>query len=260
MTLDQAKVILSGYRPNGRDADDPRFSEALELARHHPELARWFAEQQAFDGAMTQALTQSPVPLGLKAAILLRAQAGRPEKLIRLPWWHWRAPIPISAVAATFLMLAVIGALWLYEPSDQYADFRDEVVARTWAEASHLRLHTGDLTQIRAWLASQGAAGNFILPKGLSDLRPVGCSTVEWRGNKVGLLCLSSGSRHYHLYIAPETMLHNPPPHDQPRFEMCGHWRTAGWSHEGTTYLLSGMNNLMFVRKLRSAGHWQWSS
>jgi hypothetical protein len=43
MSIEDAKLILSAYRPGDQDADDPQFREALELTRHDPDLARWIA-------------------------------------------------------------------------------------------------------------------------------------------------------------------------------------------------------------------------
>jgi hypothetical protein len=49
MNIEEAKLILSAYRPDGQDAGDPQFQEALELTKQNPDLARWFAEAQAWD-------------------------------------------------------------------------------------------------------------------------------------------------------------------------------------------------------------------
>ena len=39
MTNERAKFVLGAYRPNGADAKDPTFAEALEQAKHDPNLA-----------------------------------------------------------------------------------------------------------------------------------------------------------------------------------------------------------------------------
>ena len=53
MNNEEAKLILQAYRPGGQDANDPRFREALEQARRDPELARWFANEQALDSRIS---------------------------------------------------------------------------------------------------------------------------------------------------------------------------------------------------------------
>ena len=42
MNNQEAKFILGAYRPGGRDAVDPMFSEALAQAGRDPELRAWF--------------------------------------------------------------------------------------------------------------------------------------------------------------------------------------------------------------------------
>jgi hypothetical protein len=53
---DNAKLMLSAYRPNGADAQDPVFKEALELAQRDPELARWFRGERDFDQMISSKL------------------------------------------------------------------------------------------------------------------------------------------------------------------------------------------------------------
>ena len=42
MTNQDAKLVLSAYRPNGADARDPFFEQALQQANRDPELTEWF--------------------------------------------------------------------------------------------------------------------------------------------------------------------------------------------------------------------------
>ena len=52
MDEQEARLILQGYRPGGQDQSDPHFSEALQEVMRNPELAQWFADEQAFDQAI----------------------------------------------------------------------------------------------------------------------------------------------------------------------------------------------------------------
>ena len=67
---DNAKLLLSAYRPNGADAQDPVFKEALELAQCDPELARWFRGERDFDQMISSKLRLIEPPVVLEAAIL----------------------------------------------------------------------------------------------------------------------------------------------------------------------------------------------
>ena len=73
MNEQEARLILQAYRP-GADPDDPEVAAALQEAARNPELARWFAEEQAFDRAIAAHLGNVPAPFGLKTRIL--AQLG----------------------------------------------------------------------------------------------------------------------------------------------------------------------------------------
>ena len=60
MDKEQARFILRSFRPDGADARDPDFTEALELAMEDRELGDWLANERAFDTAFSQALQTLP--------------------------------------------------------------------------------------------------------------------------------------------------------------------------------------------------------
>jgi hypothetical protein len=70
MTNARAKFLLSVYRPNGADAEDPAFKEALAQAQRDPTLGSWFREQQAFDELIFAKLRSIEVPANFPTAIL----------------------------------------------------------------------------------------------------------------------------------------------------------------------------------------------
>ena len=62
MNRDDAMLILQSFRPGGQDAGDPRFADALVLARQDAELEAWFAKQQQFDAQICREFKSMPVP------------------------------------------------------------------------------------------------------------------------------------------------------------------------------------------------------
>jgi len=52
MNTEEAKFILSAYRPNGSDSDDATFADALRMAGDDPVLGAWFAQSRAHDAAV----------------------------------------------------------------------------------------------------------------------------------------------------------------------------------------------------------------
>lgn len=70
MDKEQARFILSSYRPDGADAHDPDFTEALRLAMEDRDLGEWLANERAFDASFSQALHTLPLPDCLRENIL----------------------------------------------------------------------------------------------------------------------------------------------------------------------------------------------
>jgi hypothetical protein len=80
MDKEQAKILLAGFRPDGSDAGDPAFAEALRLVTADAELARWFARERALDAAFAEVLNGCALPEDLRQNILA-VLAGDPDAL-----------------------------------------------------------------------------------------------------------------------------------------------------------------------------------
>lgn len=65
----QAKLILSSFRPNGSDVNDPAFAEALALAAEHKDLGQWLANERAQDLAFAESLAEFPIPEDLRESL-----------------------------------------------------------------------------------------------------------------------------------------------------------------------------------------------
>ncbi|NJM37077.1 MAG: DUF3379 domain-containing protein [Akkermansiaceae bacterium] len=78
MNPEKAKFILGNFRPDGADACDPDFAEALKLAIENRELGEWFAKERAFDSTFSAALNSVDLPENLHEDILrwLAAERG----------------------------------------------------------------------------------------------------------------------------------------------------------------------------------------
>jgi len=252
MKTDEVKRLLQVYRPGGQDAADPEFAEALEAARKNPDLARWFAEEQAFDAVLSRSLKEPPVPADLKESILAD------RKVVRLsPWWNARPRI--AAVAAALAMLLGLAGFWVKHQSTSFAGFRNEIIQLAWNSDQHLEFRSSDLRAVRDWLDRNQAAGDFELPNGLRNLPAVGARILDWQGHKVGLVCFLDGPMHMHLFVMDRTRFADTPLRDSPQFEDCGVWKTVSWSQSGKTYVLTGMTYQTIVKKFRKSGQWMWT-
>ncbi len=70
MDKEQARFVLRSFRPDGEDAGDPDFTEALRLALENRELGEWLAHERAFDASFATALGAVDLPPNLRDDIL----------------------------------------------------------------------------------------------------------------------------------------------------------------------------------------------
>lgn len=77
MDKEQARFILCSFRPDGADANDPDFAEALKLAMENRQLGEWLASERAFDAEFAQALSSVKLAENLREDILARVAAER---------------------------------------------------------------------------------------------------------------------------------------------------------------------------------------
>jgi hypothetical protein len=69
MDREQARFVLQSFRPDGADAGDPDFAEALKLALENRELGEWLASERAFDAEFAVALSSVDLPGNLREDI-----------------------------------------------------------------------------------------------------------------------------------------------------------------------------------------------
>jgi hypothetical protein len=70
MDKEQARFILRSFRPDGADAGDQDFAEALRLALENRELGEWLASERAFDASFAKALGSVDLPENLREDIM----------------------------------------------------------------------------------------------------------------------------------------------------------------------------------------------
>jgi anti-sigma-K factor RskA len=103
MTHHEARFILGACRPDGRDAADPMFTEALALAERDPELRRWFERQRSLDATLAAKLQQVAPPAELREAIMAGVRASQPRR----PWWAHRGWLAAAAAIAIIATVSV---------------------------------------------------------------------------------------------------------------------------------------------------------
>ncbi len=69
MDKERAKFILQSFRPDGEDANDTTFTEALALATKDRELGEWLADERSQDASFSVMLSKVEIPENLREAI-----------------------------------------------------------------------------------------------------------------------------------------------------------------------------------------------
>ena len=199
MNTQQAKFILQGYRPNGADAGDATFGEALQQARDDFALRDWFAREQAFDGAVSAKLNEVLAPAGLREAILAGGRLTGSTTTQRR-WWR-RPPAAWLAVAASIALLFALSlAFW---PGQATAD--SSLGAFVLTDASHSETHGGhgDATgALQAMLSQPATRLGGHLPVDFAVLHKAGCRTLNFKEHEVLEVCFKRNGVWFHCYIA----------------------------------------------------------
>ncbi len=198
MKNDEAKFILHAYRPNGSDAGDATFAEALEQAKQDPSINQWFTAQQAFDRAMCAKLVSVAMPTGLRESILAGGKLDVTQTAQARPSW-WRSPMWVGLAASAAVLLAVSVALWpqAVEAQPVLIDFALKDTLRMahgghGEEAANLRK---TLSQSDLQLGS-GVVVDF------DELKKQGCRTISFNGYDVLEVCFNRDGKWFHCYVA----------------------------------------------------------
>lgn len=202
MNNEQAKFILRAYRPNGRDAGNAVFGEALRQAQTDPGLGAWLAREQAFDAAMAAKLRACAAPLELREAILTGAQvstllASRAPRL-------WRHPAAWLALAASVAVMFILASTDWFRSTGAAPAALDQITRFALAEpySAHTGPHADKLGVVGAWLENPANRLAEAPPMDLAQLKAQGCRTVSIAGHEVFEICFKRGDGLYHLYLA----------------------------------------------------------
>lgn len=231
---DQAKLLLSAYRPGGADATDPAFAEALAQAERDPQLRAWLAESQQFDRAMAEKLRGVSVPANLRATILAGAKFSLPHR-----WWQTSRVWAMAALLAVFASLA---ALWLGKDSRL-----DSWQAQSLAVLENVENGTGRLDSINQeparlvdWLRENAAPVPAAISPALVAHPTFGCKMIDASGRKVSLICFNLGGEDQaHLFTTAREGLKIEPPEKHPIFAKKHHWNLASWSSGKDVHMLA---------------------
>jgi hypothetical protein len=240
MNEHEARLILQAYRP-GAGPEDPEVLAALQEAARNPELARWFAEEQAFDRAIAAHLEAIPAPFGLRTRIL----AGAVSPVESRPWsWF----VKLAAVVALLFLFVQVAGLFRASAPAGIQDYAREMVSFVRIPPA-LEMESSDLSAIKNWLAKKNAAPTDIPPR-LAALQPVGCRVLSFRDQEVTLICFRrEGNRLAHLFVVNRAALPKMKPGEKPVFAEAGEWTTASWMENNRVYMIAVQGDRAAVQR-----------
>jgi len=236
MDNNEAKLILSVYRANGTDAQDPLFREALKQAESDPTLRAWLAEQQEFDARVSLAFAAIKGPIEGRAMIQTTMRATRTRRI------RWLWPLALAASIAVLFAVRIglqgRGGLALPESASLA-----ELATNLSDHHASIGLMSSDYSKLRSWISERGGPLPDRLPPGLEKLAVLGCETWKTSRGKVSLVCfVGDDMKMVHLYVfeqAPAGLKGSDlPGMGQPRLERSGNWSLALWQEQGRGYVL----------------------
>jgi hypothetical protein len=235
MDSGEARFILSAYRPEGQDASDPRFAEALEQVRRDPILQRWFEDSVAFDAAMTNKLHAVMAPAGLRENILVGVKVSRASR--------WSTPFVRWAIAAALVFSAIVGSLiWHNTRSARLADWQTQaldVISALVRNESSFDAQSNQPAELVTWLRANDAPAAQKLPANLGKLSSLGCKTFSWNGNRVSVICFTRPDGGLIHLVATNASGSDRTPEGKPKLNQQGEWTTATWREGDKIYMLA---------------------
>jgi hypothetical protein len=261
MTPEEAKAILSLFRPGSADQNDPAFAEALALAnasRHpgrwgsqpDPELSRWFQEHCAAYLSVRGKLLEIQPPAALKDQILAESKSHMAPAPARPHIFAW------SLAGALVIAMALTVFLVRRDQARDFGLYRDRVIAQALRRNYSMDMETNDLAAINQYLLGRHAPANSALPPSLKSAQPVGCAVIDWHGKPVTMLCFRTGKplEQYEvadlwLFVANQNAVSHVPKDVARTDAQMDKIATASWTQGGRLYVLGVVGDEGALRK-----------
>lgn len=198
MNNQQAKEILSAYRPDGSDAQDENFKKALEQCRRDPELQAWFSDQVQFDAFMARKLREVRGPDEGKLAVL----ASLNMEVKQAPRSGWRRAFPYFSIGLAAIFLLSVGLFNILDNHKRDEGFNTDnfSVTHLVGEAMPLDHRSSNRAELETWLADRNAPVPPKLPEIFELATAEGCRVFEdGNGGKVSLFCFTMDGEFVHV-------------------------------------------------------------
>jgi len=243
MNTQEAKFILSAYRPSGGDTGDAAFVDALRMAGEDPALGAWLSRSRAHDAAVAGKLREINPPQGLRAAILAGARvSGSPRRSRSV--WGWAAGLA-AAAAVAFTVYTVRTPAASPSGSAALASFAiDDML-----HAKHGSSGEASSALVAA-LQVEGAKMPAAASIDFDRLRDTGCRTLNFAGHDVMEVCFARGGTEFHFYMTRRDGPVGSSVERGPSFLAQAAGAAAVWSDGRFNYALASRAGVEAVRRL----------
>jgi hypothetical protein len=229
MTNQDARLVLSAYRPDGTDARDPFFEQALQQAKRDPELMEWFQKQCAFDDVIVAKIRTIEPPAGLNSQILAGLRTIRVPRHSVSPWF--------AVAAALLVAMMVLTYDRFFAPSklDRLDQFCSDCLVQ-FNSPVQFDLESPDLRETQKFIRTRRAPIATAIPDSVATMPTAGCKIFRWKGQWVSVTCFSLPSgESLHLFVIDEKAFdHRPIPTD---FREMGRWHVKFQEESGKVIL-----------------------
>jgi hypothetical protein len=243
MTTDEAKFILSAFRPGGSDAGNPAFGDALRIAGDDPALGTWFAQSRAHDAAIAGKIGEIAPPAGLREAILAGVRVSGSQKSSGLGW-GWLAGLAAAAAVA-------IGVFSMRAPL--HPDSGTTELA-SFAINDMVNERHGGRGEPAGALVSELQAKGARMPGAdqidFEKLRDTGCRTLNFAGHDVVEVCFARDGALFHLYVTRRDGPMGDSVASGPSFIAQAAGAAAVWSDKRFDYAVASTAGIEAIRKL----------
>jgi hypothetical protein len=240
MRSDEAKFILSAYRPDGSDSGNAAFADALKMAASDPMLGAWFERSRAHDAAVAGKLREVAPPAGLRDAILAGARVSGPRRGEGIGR-AWIAGLAAAAVLA-FVIVSMKEPVRPEPSASEFASFavNDMLTAK----------HGGAGEPAGALVAALQTSGSRMPGAdgiNFEKLRETGCRTISFAGRDVIEVCFMRDGTQFHLYVS---RVQGDPAPRGPSFVAQAAGAAAVWSDRTFEYALASTGGTDAIRRL----------
>jgi hypothetical protein len=222
MERDEAKMLLSRYRPGETERGNLRMAEALALVQKDPKLSEWFKRhcENIAAGSPTEVIEKLEQELAPSEAF------------------------PVKYLILGGIALAIIVGIVIFtqipKPENFTVNYRDQL-ARVVQRSYPMKIAVTEQSAAREYFRTNNGAVGWVIPVGMENLPAKGAAVFTWQNHPVSLLGLQAPSGHtLFLFITEKASLIDPPVSGSQTREHIAHFDTLTWVSGNFVYMLAG--------------------